>query len=229
MLFVSTGRCGTTRISEILREKLPEDTFCTVHQMRFSRLANILGNIMFTFKDAPGLRSRLYKWIISKYDKGCCFISTDPLTSMILPDDLVESNNVCIVHIVREADSFARSMFSFSRSRVMSFIAHNFVPFWQPGRWPIENLLSRNALDKYREISLIKNDFFRERYSRNGHYLIVTVDELFTTDLLQSIVNDWFDTNISISRQELEKRSNVSGKIVHDKERAPRRKPEGRP
>jgi flavodoxin len=47
LIFVSTGRCGTKRIAEILKEKLPEDKFAVQHQMNISRIANILGNLMY--------------------------------------------------------------------------------------------------------------------------------------------------------------------------------------
>ena len=45
LIFVSTGRCGTKRIYELLSQYLMKNV-SVVHQMNFSRLANVLGTIM---------------------------------------------------------------------------------------------------------------------------------------------------------------------------------------
>ena len=47
LLFVSCGRCGTVRLAQILRKKLPVEKYAVVHQMKYSRLANVIGNILY--------------------------------------------------------------------------------------------------------------------------------------------------------------------------------------
>ena len=110
LIFVSAGRCGTTRITQILKEYLPVE-FSIQHQMPFSRLANIIGNIFFYFGQSEKLNIYIYKFITSRYSKGKHFICTDPLTSMIIPKEYIESEDVCIVHILREPKEFAESFF----------------------------------------------------------------------------------------------------------------------
>jgi hypothetical protein len=209
LIFVSTGRCGTRRIAQILREKL-SDSYSVVHQMRYSRLANIIGNMMLYMGESNTIKRSLYKFIVSRYNRRTHFVSTDPLTAMIIPEEYVSSPEICIVHINRDDTSFARSFLSFSRSRLKSFIAHNLCPFWQPGVWPLENIFNRNIDKKYRQISKLKNTFFFTRYSLNPNYCQVNMTDIFTTPVLQGIVNDFFAESISISPSDLSIRANES-------------------
>lgn len=210
LIFVSTGRCGTARMTEILREKLPVDRYAIVHQMRFSRVANIVGNILYYCGESDLLKRFLYSLIISKHQKGRFFISMDPLTSMIIPNKYVTSSDVCLVHIVRDDRSFAKSMFSFTRLRLKSFIAHNFIPLWLPSLWLFENLFSRNILKKYEKVSVIKNKFFYDRYHHSTNYRQVKMNDMFTKNVLQEIVNECFDENITISAEDLNIKTNES-------------------
>ncbi|MFH1759928.1 MAG: hypothetical protein ABIA63_02385, partial [bacterium] len=164
LFFISTGRCGTNRIVEILRKKLPQD-YVVVHQMRWSRLANVIGNLQLKFNKLNFLKKYLYRFIISPLDVKNHFISADPLTSLIIPEEIIKDPNVKIVHIVRDEESFARSMLSFSRSNIKSFLAHGFVPFWQPGILPLENFIRSNILNKYKKACFYKNIFFADFYS----------------------------------------------------------------
>ena len=214
MIFLSTGRCGTTRIAQILREKLPRDTFAVVHQMRFSRIANVVGNVMYYFGQSNRIKRVLYSRITSGYERSRHFVSTDPLTAMIVPDEYKSSASVLFVHIVRDDTAFARSMLRFSRSRFKSFIAHTIIPLWQPGIWPFENLLKREMIDKYIAVSVRKNAFFHKNFANHPNYLEVDMDTLFTTDALARISNRWFGTNFTITREDLKKRANESAAVV---------------
>ncbi len=209
LIFVSTGRCGTARIAQLLREKL-SDKYSVVHQMRYSRLANIIGNVMLHVGESNSIKRLLYEFIVSRYDGRTHFVSTDPLTAMIIPDNYIFSPEVCIVHIIRDDTSFARSFFSFSRSRLISFIAHNFVPFWQPGIWPFENLLNKNVCKKYEKVSKIKNKYLYDNYSKNKNYLKINMSELFSSNALQNIINHFFNENIKITKGDLEIKANES-------------------
>lgn len=214
IIFISTGRCGTTRLAEILKEKLPQYTI--VHQMRFSRIANITGNIMMHTGESDLLKKILYSFIIKKYyQEGKFFISTDPLTALIIPRKYYLSKDVCIIHIIRDAKSFAKSFFLFSRSRFKSFIAHNFFPFWQPGIWPLENILNRNILKKYEKVSKIKNNYFSLKYSINPNYQKITMDQLYNTTIIQDLINNLFNENIIISNTDLQRKANESKKHIN--------------
>jgi len=210
LIFVSTGRCATTRLCELLKEKLPKEKYSVVHQMSFSRLANVIGNLFYCFWDFPSIRNFIFKIIIKKYDTKDYFISTDPLTSMLIPDDFVKSNDVFIVHIVREPNSFAKSMFNFSKQNWKSCIAHNLVPFWQPYLWPLENLSSKSILSKYEKISLKKNNYFKKKYHINSHYQKISMDEIFTTNFLENLFQENFSCKLIINEHEYSIRSNTS-------------------
>lgn len=209
IIFVSTGRCGTRRIYELLTNILPND-IVVVHQMKYSRLANLLGTISM-ISDGKLNFSLFYEKLINPYiENKSAFISTDPLSAMIIPHQMVVSKETCIIHLERDSISFAQSMFNLSRSRPASFIAHNFVPFWQPGLYPLENLLNKNIKKKYARINAEKNSYLLKKYSHNQNYKKVAYDTVFKTDFLIHLLRSFLDENLSISNSDLQIRSNES-------------------
>ncbi|MBN2332046.1 MAG: hypothetical protein JXO49_09195 [Deltaproteobacteria bacterium] len=210
MFFVSTGRCGTKRIAEILRQVLPSE-YSVMHQTTYARLANVLGNIQYHLPLLACFSEPLYRFIIEKNSRpGNHIISTDPLTSMIIPEALVRSSRTAIIHIVRDEDDFARSLYRLTRTRKKSFIAHNMIPFWQPLLWPLENLTSKAIIDKYRVIHRLKNDYFLRKYAKNPHYQRVTMSQLFSDDVLSQFITDFFKITLKISATELETKANAT-------------------
>jgi hypothetical protein len=207
LLFVSTGRCGTKRIAQILRKYLPEE-FSVVHQMPLSRLANFLGNIFFYTGSSEKIKQPLYHLMTSKYCRGKHFICSDPLTSMIIPKDDVHSKDVCIVHIERDPKTFAESFIQLSRQRLSSFIAHNFIPLWQIGLWPLENFLNPKAKNKYMRIAEIKNNYFAQAYSSNPNYKKIQMETIFSSDFLNNLIYNYFHYAAAIPEQELKIKAN---------------------
>jgi len=203
LIFVSTGRCGTKRIAQILRKYLPEE-FAVSHQMSFSRLANFVGNLFFYLGSSEKIKHLLYNYIVSKYCRARHFISSDPLTSMIIPKDYIDSADVCIVHIERNPESFADSFFNLSRQRFNSFFAHNLIPFWQISLWPLENCLNPKIKEKYRKIAELKNKYFTEAYSSNPNYKKVAMENIFSSGFLNDLIQDFFQHAAGIPAQELE-------------------------
>ena len=202
LIFVSTGRCGTKRIAQILRKYLPEE-FAVVHQMPFSRLANVVGNLFFYFGSSEKINHLLYTFIVSKYCWGKHFICSDPLTSMVIPKGYIDSADVCIVHIEREPEAFADSFFRLSRRRINSFIAHNFIPFWQIGIWPLENCLNSKIKEKYMKLAVRKNKKFAETYSANPNYVRIDMAQIFNSDFLSNIIFKFFKYKVDIPPAEL--------------------------
>jgi len=207
LLFVSTGRCGTKRIAQILNNYLPEE-FTVVHQMPFSRLANLVGNMFFYLGSTEKFKHLLYNFITSKYRQGKHFICTDPLTSMIIPKDYIDSGDVCIVHIARNPESFADSFHRLSRQRINSFIAHNFIPFWQIGIWPFENCLNPEIKKKYRKIAELKSNYFAQAYSSNPNFKKVEMENIFSSNFLNILIHDFFHYAVNIPVQELKIKTN---------------------
>ena len=202
LLFVSTGRCGTKRIAQILKQYLPAE-FSVVHQMPFSRIANIVGNIFFYLGSAEKIKYRMYDLMTSKYCRGKHFICSDPLTAMMIPKAYVDLEDVCIVQIVREAETFADSFYNLTRQRLNSFAAHNIIPFWQIGIWPLENWLNPEIKKKYRKIAEVKNTYFTERYSSNPHFKKIEMETLFSSNYLNDLIQDFFHYAVEIPAQEL--------------------------
>ncbi len=212
LIVVSTGRCGTTKLANLLSHKLENKSFDVHHQISRSRFYNIMGNIFYRipFLNSEYRKENAYNWLMNKYCLQNNFIITDPLTSMIIPSVYVYSKNVCILHVERKPIKFAKSMFNFSRKKRNSFIAHNFFPFWQPYLFPLENLLSKNILAKYQKVSIKKNLFFEERYQKNVNYTKIQFEDLFTSNLLEKKINAFFKINITFTQSELDAKLNES-------------------
>lgn len=203
LFFVSTGRCGTKRIAEILDEHLPDEKFSVVHQMDVSRLSNVLGNIMYYTGSWEWLKKKLYNHIINKYANGKHFICSDPLISMIIPAAIVNDPDTYIVHIIREQQAFSQSFFRFTRKRFLSFFAHNFVPFWQLGVWPLENLLNPYIKRKYQKVWKKKNEWLQTWYQINPNYQKITLEQAFSEDTLSSIIENSLNYQIKIPDNQL--------------------------
>ena len=207
MLLVSTGRCGTTRMAQILRKHLPPE-YKVFHQVRFARLANLAGHLMYYTGGPEAVKRRLFSLVTESFAGGKPYITTDPLTAMIIPEEMVSSPEVCIVHVMREPASLAESFFRLSRKRAKSFIAHNFVPFWQPGLWPLQNLLDPRVLERYQRVARLKAEYFDRRYGKNPHYLRVPMEDIFRTDVLERTVNAFFGAGIRIPPADLAEKAN---------------------
>jgi len=209
MKFVSTGRCGTLRLYEILRDHLP-DNFSVVHQMKLSRLGNVIGNLLYYHVGGEKFKYRLYKRITGQYDTRKFFISTDPLTAMLVPINYIRSPDISIIHVTREDDEFARSIYKLSRSRIRSLIAHNLIPLWQPSILPFENILSRRITKKYREVNILKNIYFENQYSCNPYYHQLKMEDLFLPEQIDKLIKCFFGYGMHISKSELRKKSNAT-------------------
>jgi hypothetical protein len=206
IIFVSTGRCGTKRLSEILKGKNIHAE--VLHQVPYSRLANVAGNILYYTKDSQLIKKKLFYSLFYKYSSKKIFICSDPLTSMIIPDEIIKNPGTMIVHVVRNEKEFADSFFKISRKRPKSFLAHNFIPFWQLGVLPLENILNKKIKYKYIQVCQIKNSFFSKKYSSNPNYIKIDMPNLFQKKNLADLINNFLDTNLNFSENEISKKSN---------------------
>ncbi|MEH0022030.1 MAG: hypothetical protein V6Z89_20425 [Desulfobacter sp.] len=201
IFFVSTGRCGTRRIYEILKEKCPGTV--VRHQMPCSRLANIVGNLMYIFGQSDRIKKIFCNIILARHPHKKHFISCDPLTAMMIPYQEILNPNTMVIHVYRPKNTFADSFFRRSRTRVKSLIAHNFIPFWQIGVWPLENILNKNIKNKYIRVHELKYDFFQKQYSKNPNFKQITMEEVFKSDFLEKTINLFLNQNLSISNKDL--------------------------
>lgn len=209
MLIVSTGRCGTVRLTEILQQYLSKD-FTVHHQLPVSRIANVIGNILYYTGNNNVITKWLYRHVL-KSKTTPYYINTDPLAAMVIPQTLVEANNVAIIHIYRDKESFARSFFRFSRKRLFSFIAHNFIPFWQIHIFPLQNMLwGSKMIRRYEQVATTKNNWFIENYKSNPHFLSISMADIFSSGRIEAIINNFFGTSIKLDTNSLQIKANTS-------------------
>ena len=207
MVFVSTGRCGTVRLSQVLGQYLP-DSFFVAHQLPMSRLINMVGNLTYGWKTADRIRRQCYRWLLADCPTDRYLVLTDPLSSMMIPDHWVYSNDVAIVHITREPMAFGRSIYRLSRSRWKSWIGHIMVPFWQPGLLPMENLIRSDIIKRYAHIGKWKNEYFEGRYENNPNYRKLDMTEIFGTDTVSQLIDDFFGFEMTIPFSEWSVKAN---------------------
>ena len=210
LLFLSCGRCGTVRLAQLLREKLPEGEYAVVHQMKYSRIANVVGNIIYRSNRFDCIKEKLYLSTISKYRKGRHFVCLDPLTAMIIPKKIVEKPDTHLIHIQRDHDSFARSMVNLSRKRLKSLIAHNLIPFWQPRLLPLENYCRRIPHKRYIEISILKNQYFINKYAKLKNYHHIDMNDIFKLNQLSELISITIGESIDITKADLSRKANES-------------------
>ena len=210
LLFVSPGRCGTVRLTQILQEKLPADKYAVVHQMKYSRLANVVGHILYYVDGWEQLKEALYPKITARYHHGRHFICTDPLTAMIIPRSILANQETYIIHLRRDHDAFARSMVALTRQRWQSRVAHNLIPFWQPGIMPLENTLRHGIHERYRRVSVTKDRYFARRYGHLRNYWRIDMKDLFGSDRLTTVIQAAFGEAIQISPEDLKRKANAT-------------------
>lgn len=212
ILFVSTGRCGTTRIAEILSEKSDLNKVVVRHQMKGSRLYNILGNLMYFVGSVDMLKRIIFKRILkASVAAGEAFVSTDPLISMVIPKNILKRDRTYIIHLYRDPDEFSNSFYRYTKKKKKSFIAHNFIPLWQPYLWPLENWVrGKDIRKKYKYISMKKRDWFKSKYESNPNYEEVKMEELFKNDKLLGILSEADLRYFNINQDDLNKKSNQS-------------------
>lgn len=215
MVFVSTGRCGTRRLFEILRDYLPPSRFEVRHQLPGSRAANVVGNLLFHFFDSPLVREMMYRWVVGEGRRNRSLIISDPLTAMMLPDSWIRSDDVAVIHVTRDDEGFAQSMFGLSRTRRNSFFAHNLIPFWQPFLFPFQNALDPGVQRIYQRINRKKNRFFHLRCRKNPHYRKIDMKSLFSGGILERTILDFFGVSIAFPETVLSTRSNASFPVPH--------------
>jgi len=208
ILFVSPGRCGTRRLYEILNKNMATEHYVVKHQMDHSRLANIIGNVLYYFGNSEHIKSYIFNKISLKHLSKETFICTDPLTSMIIPEKVIKDNETVIIQISRNGEDFARSFFKRTRDKWKSFVAHNFIPFWQIGILPFENLINKNIKNKYIKVSELKHNWFNKNYSMNPNYEVISMEEMFNDNKIELLLNKHIRHKITIPSEELKIKSN---------------------
>lgn len=125
--FVSTGRVGTTYLSDCLGEVVPGGI---EHQQAGARPLNVLGHLSMQVR-APAL-ARLSLSALRRTDRPPS--TSDPLSSIALAlvrGPLADPSDV-FVHLVRDPRDVVRSFMNWKRGAIKRTVLHHAVPLWQP-------------------------------------------------------------------------------------------------
>lgn len=214
VFLLSTGRTGTKKLAEYV-QKHCHSRVAVDHQVGISPVVNMLANMRYAGIPVDPLISAAIRRMIAARASCDCYINCDPLLSFCLPWVDLADFDVRFVHIVRTDEDFARSMINWQFSRPKSFIAHNLLPFWQPGLWPLQNLL--RGFDKaylmrtYKAIWRTKNDFFETTFRDRSPYLRVGFSDLYGpgTPVFQQVV-DFMGITVDFVPEEFYQKVNAS-------------------
>ncbi|WP_320045058.1 sulfotransferase domain-containing protein [uncultured Desulfobacter sp.] len=136
LIVLSTGRTGTKFLSQL---------FTAIglghisHQGKFSRTANIVGNLGL----CPGFQEWskiLLKNMLTRVDR--IGPTADPLLSIahiLLLDQNKKSSRPKILHVVRDPRNFVTSFMNWRKQRLRRMVLHHLIPFWQPNPCNMEN------------------------------------------------------------------------------------------
>ena len=189
---LSTGRTGTKKLGQVF-SRLPGKRIIAEHQVDVSRKVNILANMRWAgLPVQPVLFETLHRWINRERDCDL-YINTDPLISCAMTEDIIQQYGIYLIHVVRHPLAFAQSFTNLQFSRLKSFLAHNFVPFWQPMLRPFEHVMHLYDRDylirKYLGVWLLKNQYFYRTYGHIERYMPICFERLFDPSQSASVIN----------------------------------------
>ncbi len=179
IVVLSTGRTGTTLLSQILSAAAGRSV---PHQTRGSRAANLLGN----FVDAGFISNDAAQRIATRVLGVDPNASTaDPLKAMLIAQRLLERGidpQTRVIHLVRDARDFVASFMSWKRQSLKRQFLHHGVPLWQPSPWLSgeTSLFRWVGMSKFEHFSWVwayKNELFA-RLSGQRNYLLVRTEDL---------------------------------------------------
>ena len=194
--FLSTGRAGTNFLYRIITGIYPEIRL--THQVRWSRLINIAGNILLM----DAVPSHLVKDVYSLLKKVQTPESTvDPLQSVAISLFLnykKKWHEHKIVHVVRDPRDYVTSTISWKNQRLRRLFLHHCVPFWQPNPIFCGNvaILKRMKMNKFEHFSWIwnfKNSFFAKMFNPEENYYLVRMEDLINAQIGHQNFQKLFD------------------------------------
>ena len=210
LIFVSCGRCGTVRLAQLLRQKLPERDYAVVHQMAFSRLANVVGNLLYRTNRFDRIKEMLYLLITAKHRSGRDFVCLDPLTAMIIPKRFRGSRTPTLFIYNVTTMILPGQWCEIVQKTLEKLDAHNLIHFGSPGLLPLENHMRLNPYRQYRQVSIVKNRFFYDQYGKLRNYHHIDMKDVFATDRLSELIRITIGESVSFTDTELSKKANES-------------------
>lgn len=180
--FLSTGRAGTSFLYKYFNILYPE--LKLTHQRRWSRIISIIGNIPLKFKYRRKLCSIAFNFL----KKGRTPKSSlDPLISLSIYSILNnnKSNNLKIVHLVRDPRDFVTSFMNWKTQSLSKIILHYLTPFWQPfpanKGIPFYRWVFLSKFEKFCWVWFYKNFLFKQ-LENTLEYKLVIIEDLTKSD-----------------------------------------------
>ncbi|RLD47104.1 MAG: hypothetical protein DRI94_14230, partial [Bacteroidetes bacterium] len=100
-----------------------------------------------------------------------------------------------------------------SRLKRKSFIAHNFIPFWQINILPLQNwILGKKVIKRYEKTADIKNVWFVKQYQSNKYFESVNMKTIYNSDFITKKINSFFEIDLKLSEEDLKIKTNTSVK-----------------
>jgi hypothetical protein len=189
---LSTGRCGTTFLSELITANDP--SVKNIHQMADSKWINMRANLALANKTISG---RFLASISRKFNDLRPPSSADPLRSVayaLYLKKLLEENpglhdEVIIIHLVRDPRDFISSFMNWKNRKLSGKIAHHLTPFWMPEPGIIKKL-SMSKFEHFCWIWERKNRlFFKDLSQYPGYHLFKMEDLRPGSDQLKQLLS----------------------------------------
>ena len=189
IIVLSTGRTGTKFLSQLLSDQINDQS---LHQGRYSRTLNILGNVGLCL----GFEESV-KWVLCRILKRTDRMGStvDPLLSV--PLTLIFSSQQKlkqhkILHIVRDPRDFTFSFMNWRRQKMRRMFLHHCVPLWQPNPWvtreaSLATYLKMSKFEHFCWIWTYKNQLYEKRFRDIGtEYLRIRFEDV-TGQTLSSV------------------------------------------
>jgi hypothetical protein len=178
---LSTGRCGTTFLSEMIA--LNDPGLGKLHQLPDSKWLNVRANIALANKR---IRKTFVSSLSRKYDHVLPSSTTDPLRSLAytfylrhLADKHPKlKENIFIIHLVRDPRNFVSSFMNWKNRKLSGKIAHHLTPFWMPEP-PMIKKCSMSKFEHFCWIWERKNRLFYEEFAWFQGYHRFKMEDLY--------------------------------------------------
>ena len=185
ILILSTGRVGSKFLIRLFSESF--SNLEAHHGGPYSRFFNVLGNMCLANLLPNRMVGKVYSQMIGRVVRRCpaeFYLDANAYVVGLLPYLDKAYPNLKIVHLVRDPRDVVRSYINWIHTRPASWLAHHFIPFWQPkpsltalGSWT--KLLSEELFDRLAWVWALKNSKFMELSEFEVPYHMVRFEDLF--------------------------------------------------
>ncbi len=187
--FLGTNRTGTTALTRFFQKWYPSVSVC--HQLESHKLINILSTMYLQNVISENFFNNSLKILLEKrlktYD-GVPHIETNGWNYVAANYMIQKYNKSKVVHLVRDPRDFITSYITWINSRWKSYIAYNYLPFWNVNASTIGSMSKAewSSLDHFGKMCWMwsfRNQYIEEKYSSlPGKYHFVRFEDIINID-----------------------------------------------